>query len=137
MSWGAIRPDHVSVPGDRWYEDAACAGLDLDRFFPSTNNAAAIAAAKAVCASCPVTARCLAEALAAEGQLGAASRAGIWGALTGSERAAAAGAERHGIYGMYLRHRRRGEEPCPACRDAKRNYYSTKGAEPAAQGGHA
>ena len=69
----------------RWTERAACrdAGVDPELFFPLSDAGPAlrqVAAAKAVCARCPVTTECLTWALRA------GEAAGIWGGTTAEER---------------------------------------------------
>jgi hypothetical protein len=68
--------DLPSMPA--WYEDALCAQVDQDMFFPEkggpTNDA------RAVCAMCPVASKCLDYALANH------ERFGIWGGLVPEER---------------------------------------------------
>lgn len=61
-----------------WDALAACKGLSSELFFPRDD--AAIAAAKAVCAACPVEDACLEHALAAR------EKEGIWGGATERER---------------------------------------------------
>lgn len=68
---------HVDVRAD-WRTGAACTD-DPDRQFPGWD-ALKIAAAKAVCARCPVRAQCLREALDRE------ETDGVWGGLTPVER---------------------------------------------------
>ena len=55
-------------PGRRWRERAACREIDPELFFPAAESGPArtrqVAAAKAVCARCPVREQCLTEALA-------------------------------------------------------------------------
>jgi WhiB family transcriptional regulator, redox-sensing transcriptional regulator len=66
-----------------WWSRAACQFVDPDLFFPVSAAhpaRAQLAAAKAVCARCPVQSECLGYALAA-GQVH-----GIWGGLTEEER---------------------------------------------------
>jgi WhiB family redox-sensing transcriptional regulator len=68
-----------------WGEQAACRdpGIDPEWFFPLTESGAGarqVAAAKAVCARCPVAAQCLAWAA------GTGEPAGIWGGTTPEER---------------------------------------------------
>jgi WhiB family transcriptional regulator, redox-sensing transcriptional regulator len=66
-----------------WQADAACAGMPTDDFFPVGSTGAAlaqIAAAKAVCAACPVAQKCLEYALST-GQTD-----GIWGGMSEDER---------------------------------------------------
>ncbi|MGW7065595.1 WhiB family transcriptional regulator [Streptomyces sp. NPDC054855] len=76
-------PANQHTLGAPWVERAACRGCDPDTFFPSgrsPDDTESEAAAKRLCASCPVVADCLAEALAHE------ESAGIWGGLTVRER---------------------------------------------------
>ena len=66
-----------------WWSLAACQAVDPDLFFPmsATNPARAdLAAAKAVCARCPVQAECLQYALAA------GPVQGVWGGMSEEER---------------------------------------------------
>ncbi|KPI12046.1 transcription factor WhiB [Actinobacteria bacterium OK074] len=42
---------------------AACAGLDIDIFFPHESHTTAVDRAKAVCQTCPVIRECLVQAL--------------------------------------------------------------------------
>nr|WSX53449.1 WhiB family transcriptional regulator [Streptomyces sp. NBC_00974] len=69
----------------RWQEDAACQGLGARLFFRPTRDRArdsewGDAAAREVCAVCPVQGDCLRHALTA------AEPSGIWGGLTERER---------------------------------------------------
>lgn len=61
-------PQDVRASGRGWRDRAACRGMDPELFFPAGESGpmhdAQVAAAKAVCAGCPVRAVCLAEALA-------------------------------------------------------------------------
>jgi len=63
-----------------WMDDGACVGADPDLFFPRRGDNDAVTAAKAVCATCPVTSECLEYALA--GQV----KHGIWGGTSERER---------------------------------------------------
>ncbi|MEW2415342.1 WhiB family transcriptional regulator [Streptomyces sp. NPDC046866] len=76
----------------RWEDRAACREIGTEVFHPTGRGAdfeADIAAAKAVCHGlCPVRRQCLALALELEGTADRYSRDGIWGGLTGPERAA-------------------------------------------------
>jgi len=66
-----------------WQNRAACLSEDPDLFFPigSTGDAVPqIAAAKSICAACPVLAQCLDFALEARQDYG------VWGGLTEDER---------------------------------------------------
>jgi WhiB family redox-sensing transcriptional regulator len=70
---------------EHWTDRAACRepGIDPELFFPVSESGPAVwqvAAAKAVCARCPVTADCLSWAMRA----GEAD--GIWGGTTPGER---------------------------------------------------
>ena len=71
----------VFVNPPEWMTEAACAGADLDLFFPNqgnSNNAEALA----YCHRCPVRTQCL------EYALGYADRdlPGIWGGLNENQR---------------------------------------------------
>lgn len=78
--------DGADVP--QWRESAACTDpeVDADVFYPAAGWAdeAATAAAKAVCAACPVRCACLADALSWETPR---TRYGVLGGLTPTERA--------------------------------------------------
>jgi WhiB family transcriptional regulator, redox-sensing transcriptional regulator len=63
---------------NEWRQDAACRDLDTAIFFPETDEAAA--AAKAVCATCPVREACLQFALITR------QDDGVWGGLDENER---------------------------------------------------
>lgn len=63
-----------------WFDLAACSGVDTDVFFPNSEDLAGIAAAKGVCASCPVREDCLAFAVETN------QTEGIWGGLTARQR---------------------------------------------------
>jgi WhiB family transcriptional regulator, redox-sensing transcriptional regulator len=80
-----------------WQRAAACARPEVDRevFFPPQGWAGdiAVAAAKRVCASCPVRATCLGDALAWEDPN---RRHGVIGGLTVDERSRLGGAMRGG-----------------------------------------
>jgi hypothetical protein len=61
-----------------WTAEAACAGTDVEIFFPPKGGTPG--AAKAVCAGCPVIADCLVDAL------GAPWLDGVWAATTVGDR---------------------------------------------------
>lgn len=63
-----------------WRVRAACRGLDSDLFFPFDADDEGIAAAKAICAVCPVAAECLETAMLLNEQNG------LWGGMTEEER---------------------------------------------------
>jgi WhiB family redox-sensing transcriptional regulator len=77
----------MSIRNLLWHLDAACAGVDPEVFYPLDlgPDSAGVAAAKQVCAVCPVRAECLADVMAAEDP---ARRWGISGGTTPAERAA-------------------------------------------------
>lgn len=106
--------------------DAACRGLDPNLFIAERGDADTIRQAKAVCNTCPVTTECL--------EYGLEEKHGIWGGLAEKQRrqirqqrAREQGRRNyvmqpiaHGTAGGFDTHRRRGEQPCPACIEAKR-----------------
>ena len=63
-----------------WRKRAACRGIDVEIFYPATEDEADAAEAKAVCAECPVRQACLEHALANR------EREGVWGGATERER---------------------------------------------------
>lgn len=73
------------VPADtrpaRWQDDALCAEVGTDIFFPEKGESNR--QAKAVCAGCPVRPECLAYALEHSATVG---RFGVWGGLSERER---------------------------------------------------
>lgn len=83
-------PQQRTAPNVHWREDAACAGMDTEIFFPMASGdphhieavQLQIRVAKAICNDCPVVASCLQEAI----RLGDVH--GIFGGLTGKERRA-------------------------------------------------
>lgn len=74
------------LTGDGWWRLAACRATDPDLFFPVSGAGPALvqaAAAKTICAGCPVRRECLTYAILTRQQHG------IWGGLTEDERHAA------------------------------------------------
>lgn len=63
-----------------WRKRAACRGIDVEIFFPETDDDVEVEAAKAVCERCPVRQACLEHALAHR------EREGVWGGATERER---------------------------------------------------
>lgn len=63
-----------------WHTDAACRGVGAATFFPERD--ASAAAARTICATCPVRADCLAAAHSY-----GTDTAGVWGGTTARERA--------------------------------------------------
>lgn len=117
-----MRPD--------WYDDAACRGMDPAVFFPDHHGDHR--AALAVCATCPVAAHCLLEAMAV-----GTSLHGIWGGTTERRRRQLRKqgwkgerswslrqltAAQCGTRSGHDRHRRAGEPSCDACRQAYADY---------------
>lgn len=104
-----------------WHEQAACRGRQDIDWFPSTEATNTkwyrdnLAAARDVCASCPVRDACLAEALE-QGCL----QYGIWAGTTARQRLAIPHKRRVvaecGTDSGYFSHRRRNEDPCTQCR---------------------
>ncbi len=77
----AMTLEDIFDPNPGWREEAACAGADPDLFFPvGDTDLETIAAAKAVCAGCPVKEDCLAYSIETN------QTDGVWGGLTASER---------------------------------------------------
>lgn len=78
-------------PMGRWAEHAACRGMGADIFHPAiargvhARRSQAVRAAKAICATCPVTTECLADAMALPAHADRESGA-IRGGLTALER---------------------------------------------------
>jgi hypothetical protein len=114
-----------------WYQRAACRGLPLRLWFTAPGES--VDPGKRICQECPVKAFCLEDVLAWEGATGTTGRHGIAGGLSPAERSAEWQARKnadtapdpidhsrreHGSEAGYKQHRRRGEKPCPACRDA-------------------
>ncbi|WP_433893064.1 WhiB family transcriptional regulator [Streptomyces sp. CA-111067] len=94
------RAQPVSLPSQplqeqaRWRENAACREVGAAFFFPSDEPEEqplySTGRARAVCAGCPVRSACLDDAMAREGTAGRHGRAGVWGGLSPSQRAALA-----------------------------------------------
>lgn len=77
------RPEHsTALMGEAmpWAVDAACRRVNPEVMFPPEDDRAAVAAAKAVCAGCPVLTDCLDHALRAR------EAAGVWGGTTAQQR---------------------------------------------------
>jgi WhiB family transcriptional regulator, redox-sensing transcriptional regulator len=63
-----------------WWRSAACLDSCTEKFFPAGDDRSGNAAAKQVCAACPVTDACLDYALDNR------ERFGVWGGMTEMER---------------------------------------------------
>lgn len=72
--------DLMWEPDVNWREDAACAGVNSDIFFPPVEDEVVAETAKAICEQCPVREACLQYALATN------QAAGVWGGLDAGER---------------------------------------------------
>jgi WhiB family redox-sensing transcriptional regulator len=82
-------PNPVASPARAgWRGEAACRNLPTATFFPLPGDTVGTLAAKAICRCCSVWAACLADALADP------MRHGVWGGLTGEERARRRGTAR-------------------------------------------
>lgn len=66
---------------EAWMDNAACAEVGTDLFFPSRDDRAGAKLAQTICASCPVSVQCLEYAIRGD------IHHGIFGGLTGSARA--------------------------------------------------
>ena len=119
-----MRPFPVHVPM-AWHDHAACAGVKHVNWFPQAEKPggrtaaekANTAAAKAICATCPVKSDCL------EAALREPMTTGIWGGTTTNERRGRQKPLRPyvakcGTDSGYRRHRNRKETPCADCREA-------------------
>ena len=70
-----------------WREEALCAQVDPELFFPDSMLPHAYAPAIRVCRICPVRENCLEDAMGREGAASSAYRGGVWGGLSPSQRA--------------------------------------------------
>ena len=66
--------------GANWRDQARCRGVDPQIFHPAEEDEEAAAAAKAICAVCPVREPCLEYAISTR------EKDGVWGGLTARER---------------------------------------------------
>lgn len=87
MQYPARRQDLASPSAPRFDGTQACAGADINLFFPPAGAQAVanVRAAKALCASCHFLRPCLEYALASQGTPGVYV-AGVWGGTTQAER---------------------------------------------------
>lgn len=67
-------------PHSTWWEDAACAGADINLFYPPTGDRGTIREAQTICRGCPVRDACIEDALSRPFE------EGIWGGLTSRDR---------------------------------------------------
>jgi len=111
-----------------WMADANCRGSNTELFFVERGDGDGTKAAKAICRACDVQAECLSYAIT-NGE-----RDGVWGGKAPKQRrviARRAGFTRRGkppaecgTTAGYARHRRNGEQPCAACRQAYNRYQN-------------
>lgn len=104
----------VSNERPGWWDAAECRGVDPNVFYPFTD--ADVAAAKAICAQCPVRQACLDHALAHREDYG------VWGGATERERRKMTRAPKrkragHGTRSLYA-----GGCRCPRCTAANAHY---------------
>jgi WhiB family transcriptional regulator, redox-sensing transcriptional regulator len=76
-----MRPVNAAVADPKWRNQALCAGMDGEQFFPDRDGEWEAREAKALCSGCPARSDCLIWALAADAD-------GIWGGTTTDERRA-------------------------------------------------
>jgi len=70
-----------------WTAQASCRGTDPDLFFPRRGDRSSVRKAKAICADCPVRARCLWARMSDETYGGGSNDdVGVWGGTAGSDR---------------------------------------------------
>jgi WhiB family redox-sensing transcriptional regulator len=110
-------------PGD-WLDDALCAQIEQDVFFPG--KAESVEPAKRICRMCPVVDECAKYALTSPVFL-----LGVWGCMSENERKKFRRrqgivsvpeqlfTEGHGTAAGATRHRRAGEPPCRQCLQAE------------------
>jgi WhiB family redox-sensing transcriptional regulator len=72
--------DLVWEPDETWRVEAACSGVSSDLFFPVGEDPESSAAAKDICAVCPVREACLQYAISTN------QTEGVWGGLDANER---------------------------------------------------
>lgn len=114
-----------------WMVDANCLGVDPELFFPSTTGNGArqeVARAAVVCRECPVVQECRDYADALHVPFGVWHGQARSGPLPPISLRPVAP---HGTEAAARRHQRRGEKPCPACRDAAawaRRHRDSRGA---------
>lgn len=100
---------------------ASCAQTEPELFFPPNGQPIAFEEAAKVCFDCPVREACLNQARAR------GEKFGVWGGVNfesdGSKEPFDPTAHgRCGTYSGHARHRKRGEDSCQPCRDARGAY---------------
>lgn len=126
--------DLVPEPEPDWRTRALCrtgSGYDPDIWFPDPQDHATRRKAEQICATCPVTAECLAAADEAR------ERFGVWAGMErtdiGTAMARRLGRGRPTATGVgcgtpkgFRDHLKRDERPCQPCRDAANEAYADK-----------
>jgi len=116
------------IPSEEWRADAACRGMDVDLFYPSTGELIP-AECVAACARCTVVTECLADACETESSenMTIGYRAGMSANARMAYRANGLRSGEivrrgrppipiaHGTERGWAQHRRRKERPCVAC----------------------
>ena len=69
----------ILPPAPAWQRHAACAGMELDSFYPERGDRTDVRFARAVCGDCPVVRQCLSYALANDEH-------GLWGGTSREQR---------------------------------------------------
>ena len=123
----AVGREHPRPLVGDWRARAACRGRS-DVFFPAEGRPGQ--AARDVCAGCPVLEECREWAIVNVSDVDVVAGSVFAGVSARTikrwrlQRKGAAGlpAVNHGTYGGYFAHRRRGESPCEACREAYNAY---------------
>lgn len=114
-----------TTAGQDWRARAACRGQH--RLFDAATDGrvAAVRAAQAICAGCPVRAQCLTDARARRQHLH-----GVWGGIPFGIQAASPNKGRElapcGTEAAHARHKRNGQDPCDACRKAHTRYETER-----------
>lgn len=83
----------MSLPNLAWMDDALCAQVGGDSWFPALNGGAyaeAVRQATAICTSCPVTDQCEAHQGRVQADLSHPDRHGIWAGISPEQRRKAA-----------------------------------------------
>ena len=90
--WGQETHERSALPFPEWHQQAACVGKPVEMFFGAEDTTerpaltmSDVNRAKAVCATCPVFAQCLAKALGA-GRNAPREEYGIWAGTSGRTR---------------------------------------------------
>lgn len=122
MSWRNQAACHplVNAPADDLWHEPDTPGKGT-----ATDQKDRIAAAKAVCADCPVREACAQEAIETR------IPDGVWGGMTFAERKQTWSKQQkrpinHGHTNGAKRHRDRGEKPCEECLAAERAYEKSR-----------